>query len=565
MKTALQGILEHFEPLVETVHEPLLVLDATMQVKLASRAFCAISGNESSEVIGASLWDIDDGYWDVPGIRQLLETDLKVTPAIRDRRIELESHKRPRQVLTVNARFVQAYGVVLFTIANTTNATNVAPAGAESLTEELEARVRERTQELEDERRIALALAEKAEEAKVVAIEASKALQRSEAQLRQSQKMEAVGRLAGGVAHDFNNLLTVILSCSTFVMQDLKPEEQAYLDILEIRRAADRAASLTRQLLQFSRKGSIEPQLFNPNEKIAILKLMLARLLGEDVELVTHLAPDLGCVYIDPTAFEQIVVNLAVNARDAMPDGGRLLIESNVAHVDEGYAAAAKGAFIPPGEYVTVSVSDTGVGMDLSMQQHIFEPFFTTKEVGQGTGLGLSTVYGIAKQAGGYVSVYSELGKGTTFRVYLARRDMPATETRERRTQATYTGTEAVLVVEDDKQIRMLCKRALSGAGYQVEVVADGIEALRICEDEGRVFDLLLTDVVMPGMSGTQLASRLAKTRPDMKLLFMSGYTPNAIAPHGVSGSAVALLAKPFTLAGLTKSIREVLDTTEAS
>ncbi|HJQ31476.1 MAG TPA: response regulator [Pyrinomonadaceae bacterium] len=383
---------------------------------------------------------------------------------------------------------------------------------------------------------------------------------RLEEQLRQAQKMEAVGRLAGGVAHDFNNLLTVINGYSDLLAKRLRAEDPLRLNVEEIRKAGERAASLTRQLLAFSRKQVLQPKVIDLNEVVRETEKMLRCLIGEDIELRASLGPWLGSVKADPGQMEQVLMNLAVNARDAMPRGGKLTISTENVYLDEEYAA--HHVTVAPGRYVILAVSDTGTGMDEQTKARIFEPFFTTKVAGKGTGLGLSTVYGIVKQSGGYVWVYSEVGRGTTFKIYLPRVDEGAQGYRQSPAPAQaqeLRGTEAVLLAEDDELVRNMTRIILSDHGYKVQAAANGAAALSIFERTEGPIHLLLTDVVMPGISGRELADRLTRLRPEMKVLFMSGYTEDAIVHHGVLDEGVNFIQKPFTPDDLARKVREVL------
>jgi PAS domain S-box-containing protein len=388
---------------------------------------------------------------------------------------------------------------------------------------------------------------------------------RLEAQLRQAQKMEAVGRLAGGVAHDFNNMLTAIKSYSQLVLADLAmadalAAEALAADVREIDRAADRAAQLTKQLLAFSRQQVLEPRVLDLNETVGGVEAMLRRLIGADVEVRTRLAPTLGRVQADPGQLEQVLMNLAVNARDAMPGGGTLTIETANVELDGRYARGHAG--VEPGPYVMLAVSDTGVGMDPATQARIFEPFFTTKAAGKGTGLGLSTVYGIVEQSDGHVEVYSTPGLGTTFKVYLPRLDAALEDVhREERDAVPRDGSETILLVEDDETVRAVARRVLQRAGYTVLEAANGAQALRLCEHADQAIDLVVTDMVMPELGGRELATRLRARRPEMRFLFMSGYTEDAALRANLLEASAAFLGKPYTPTALAGKVREVLET----
>ncbi len=381
-----------------------------------------------------------------------------------------------------------------------------------------------------------------------------------EEKLRVSQKMEAIGSLAGGVAHDFNNLLSVILSFTGFALEGVLAGDPLKADLLEVQKAAERAVLLTRQLLAFSRKQMLRPVLLDLNQTAVEVEAMLRRILGEDIDFVQVLAPDLGLTMVDPGQLAQVFMNLAVNSRDAMPAGGKLTIETANVEIDEEYATCHVA--VTPGSYVQLAITDTGCGMDEQTKAKLFEPFFTTKPMGKGTGLGLSTVYGIVKQSGGNIWVYSEPDCGTTFKIYLPRihadttvaLTKPVTVCRQPR------GTETILVVEDEEALRGVAKRSLERAGYKVVTASDGDDALLRASQEAGTIHLLLTDVVMPRMNGKLLALELLKTRPMLKVLFMSGYTDDAIVHHGVLDAGTHFLAKPFTSVDVTRKVREVLD-----
>jgi PAS domain S-box-containing protein len=382
---------------------------------------------------------------------------------------------------------------------------------------------------------------------------------RLEEQFRQSQKMEAVGQLAGGIAHDFNNLLTAILGNTQLLLRDLPPGDAMRGDVEEIRKASERAAGLTRQLLAYSRRQMLQPEILDLNVVVGEMDRMLQRLIGEHITLVTVPAPDLGSVRADPSQIEQVLVNLVVNARDAMPTGGRLTIETANMEIDASYAQQHLGA--SPGTYAMLAVTDTGTGMDATVRAHLFEPFFTTKEVGKGTGLGLATVYGIVKQSGGYISVYTEVGHGSSFKVYLPRVPGPPPAAAPAAPRpAAARGSETVLVVEDDPAVLSLSCRALEAEGYTILCASDGSDALRIVERHGGEIHLLLTDVVMPGMSGRQLAEQMAARRTGIRILYMSGYPGDAAVHHGAFVRGSHFLQKPFSPDGLTRKVRETLD-----
>jgi PAS domain S-box-containing protein len=386
-----------------------------------------------------------------------------------------------------------------------------------------------------------------------------------ENQLRQSQKMEAVGRLAGGVAHDFNNLLTIMTGYSEMVLEDTPSDDPRREPLQEIQEACSRASELTRQLLIFSRHQVVKPRQVSPADVVAGFEKMLQRLIGEDIDLVTGCAPDVGHVRIDPGQLEQVVLNLAVNARDAMPGGGQLTIELRNVELDERYSQEHLG--VRPGRYVLLAVTDTGMGMTEEVKSKVFEPFFTTKKMGKGTGLGLSTVYGIVTEAEGSVNVYSEPGRGTTFKVYLPRIDAPASEKERIGVEAETPppgGFETILIVEDEEPVRLLTRRLLNQWGYRAIEAADPNQALEPAQAHDGPIHLMITDVIMPQMSGRELAERIGPDRPEMRILFTSGYTDEAIVRHGVLEAKVNFLAKPFSPENLARRVREILDAADS-
>jgi two-component system cell cycle sensor histidine kinase/response regulator CckA len=387
---------------------------------------------------------------------------------------------------------------------------------------------------------------------------AEEALRQSELQLRQAQKMEAIGSLAGGVAHDFNNLLSVILTYSEMLLSEIPATDPAREDLEEIKKAGQRAAALTRQLLLFSRQQVTQPKVLDLNEVLSGMDKMVRRLIGEDIEFASVLSQSLGQVFVDPSNMDQVIMNLIVNARDAMPRGGKLTLETADVSLDETYAAQHLG--VKPGNYVMLAVSDTGTGMDEATQARIFEPFFTTKERGKGTGLGLSTVFGIVQQSEGCIWVYSELGKGTTFKIYLPRADGMTERAEPAKVVRSLRGTETILLVEDEDTVRKVAFSVLRRHGYRVLEARNAGEALLICEKEGERIDLLLSDVVMPQMSGPEVAKRIAQTRPGIKVLCMSGYTDETVFRHGILEAGIAFIQKPITPESLLSKVREVLD-----
>lgn len=384
---------------------------------------------------------------------------------------------------------------------------------------------------------------------------------RAEAELRESQKMDAIGRLAGGVAHDFNNMLGIINGYAELLLMNLKEDDPLHREVLQILKAGNRAADLTRQLLAFSRKSIVQPKVININTIVEGMGKMLQRLIGEDIRMSLEMAADIGHVKVDPGLIEQVILNLAVNARDAMPVGGRLTIETRNMELDESFSR--RHISVTPGSYVMLAVSDTGTGMDEATRQRIFEPFFTTKEKGKGTGLGLSMVYGIVKQNNGSIWVHSEPGQGAAFSIYLPRIAEAVELKQNVLAEPIARGTETLLIVEDEEAVCMLVKQMLLSAGYHVLTAVNGGEALMLLERRREPVHLLLTDVVMPGMSGREVAERLLTIHPEMKVLFMSGYTDNTIVHHGVLDPGAHFIEKPFTMTAVQQKVREILDSGE--
>jgi PAS domain S-box-containing protein len=379
-----------------------------------------------------------------------------------------------------------------------------------------------------------------------------------EQKLRQMQKMEAVGRLAGGIAHDFNNLLTAIIGCAELALAQVDTDDPLWGDIEQIRHAGNSAASLTRQLLAFSRKQLLQPQTIDLNAIVARTTELLRRLIGEHIDLRSRLTEPLHCVSADPGQVEQVIVNLALNARDAMPQGGILLLETANVELDESYVADHPGS--TAGEHVMLAISDTGIGMDHAALEHLFEPFYTTKELGKGTGLGLATVYGIVKQSGGSIFVYSEPNRGTSFKIFLPRAENALDMASAPMPIPTgLHGTETILLVEDQPEVRSVVQKLLARHGYTVLAAGDGEEALHAAREHPGRIDLLITDVVMPDVNGRALAEQFLRQRPEARELYMSGYTNDAIVQRGIIERSLAFIQKPFTPTGLLRKIREVL------
>lgn len=380
-----------------------------------------------------------------------------------------------------------------------------------------------------------------------------------EKQLLQSQKLEAIGRLAGGIAHDFNNLLSAITGYCELIRMQLHTEDPLYKKIEQISKCGERASALTRQLLAFSRQQVFQLKVLNMNDIVLDIENMLRRLIGENIAFRTALSEKLGIIKADPSQMEQIILNLVINARDAMPNGGHLTLETSNIWLDEGYAQMHFS--VTPGEYIMIAVTDTGSGMDEATKAHIFEPFFTTKEQGKGTGLGLATIYGIVKQSSGNIWCYSELGKGTTFKVYLplySHDTIPVHSTKP--VSKFKQGQETILVTEDEESVREIACEFLRLTGYKVLSAANGGEALMLCQNYKDTIHLLLTDVIMPGISGKQLAQTLSQLRPNLKVLYTSGYTDNSIVHHGILDDGIPFLQKPYNMESLNQKVRDILD-----
>jgi len=511
-ETALRASEERFRALVENSSDALLLLDAEGRLVYTPPSTERHLGWKPDQLIGRSIFDFVH-----PDDRELAAARLSDMLQGASARVEAEM------------RFLHADGAYR----------TVESIGVNRLADPSVGAIVLNTRDVSDRRRL-------------------------EAQLRLSQKMEAVGQLAGGVAHDFNNLLTAILGYCNLMLDDVSKEDPLRNDLEEIRSAGERAAGLTRQLLAFSRRQMLQPQGVDVNVLVQQMEKLLRRLLSEGVELVTSYAPDLRSITVDPASIEQILVNLAVNARDAMPAGGRLSIETMNVELDAVYADTH--VTVVPGKYVMLAVSDTGAGMDAATRARVFEPFFTTKEQGKGTGLGLATVYGIVKQSGGYIWVYSEPGHGTVFKIYFPPAET-ATTTASAETKADLhhaRGLETVLLVEDEDAVRALAREVLRRQGYVVIEAHHGLDALRLAERHTDDIHLMITDVVMPHMSGRELAERLSAARPRMKVLFMSGYTDHVAMSRAVTPGSW-FLQKPFTPDVFAKKVRQVLDAEQSA
>jgi chemotaxis methyl-accepting protein methylase/signal transduction histidine kinase/ActR/RegA family two-component response regulator len=510
--TDLQQSRDFALSIVDTIRHPLLVLGMNRRVMSANRSFYGVFHTSAAETEGRSLFELGDGHFDTPELRTRLDKVLHDEDSFENFEFEGDFAKIGRKVILFSANRLTALQMVLLTM--------------EDITER------------------------KAMET---------ALRGSEEQLRQSQKMEAVGRLAGGIAHDFNNLLTVVMGHSDMLLSGVPGEAPDQESLEAIRGATERGASLTQQLLAFSRRQVLQPKVLDLGDLIAEYERMLRRLIGEHIELIVNCSPELWRVKADPGQLGRVVMNLALNARDAMPQGGTLTMELGNVHLDEAGAAELQ---LTPGRYAMLAVSDTGTGMDAETLDHLFEPFFTTKGRGVGTGLGLPVVFGIVEQSGGAIRCHSEVGRGATFRIYLPRVEEsvksgagPGAALSE-----APSGSEVVLLVEDEDGVRSLARRILERSGYTVIEARHGKEGLSVCESHAGPIQLLVTDVLMPGIGGRELAERSLLLRPEMKVLFMSGHTDDAVLDLGIKLHGTPFLQKPFTLVQLAKKVREVLD-----
>jgi len=511
-EAALRASEERFRALVENSSDALLLLDAEGRVTYVTISSQRHLGWKPEEMVGRSIFDF-------------LHADDRETITAR----MAETLQDPAAPISAEVRFLHADG----------NERTMEVVGVNRLGDSSVRAIVIKARDITDKRRL-------------------------EEHLRQVQKMEAVGALAGGVAHDFNNLLTAILGYCNLMLDDVPKEDPLRQDLEEIRSAGERAAALTRQLLAFSRRQMLQPQIVDINTLVRQLEKLLHRLLSEDIVLVTALAPDLHTVKVDPASIEQVLVNLAVNSRDAMPEGGQLTIETANVELDSAYAETH--VTVIPGQYVMLAVGDTGEGIDAATKARIFEPFFTTKEQGKGSGLGLATVYGIVKQSGGYIWVYSEVGHGTVFKVYFPLAESHASPAHAAGSDADLKkqGWETVLLVEDEDAVRALAREVLRRYGYVVLESRHGVDALRLAERHTDDIHLMITDVVMPHMSGRELAERLCSVRPKMKVLFMSGYTDHAVMNRALTPGS-SFLQKPFTPETFARKVRQVLDAAEAS
>jgi len=592
-----------FQTLFESAPGLYLVLEPDLTIAAVSDAYLRATMTERAAILGRGIFDVFPDNPEEPeatGVENLRASLARVLAGKEPDTMAFQKYdiRRPesegggfeeRHWSPVNSPVLGADGAVAYIIHRVEDVTDfvrLKHQGNEQtrLTEELkiraermEAEIFRRAQEIQDANRMLREfqgeleervltrtgeLRRANEELKREIAERERtedALLRSEEQLRQSQKLEAVGRLAGGIAHDFNNLLTVILSYSDILLRDDAPYGPIRTGLEEIKAAGERAASLTHQLLAFSRQQVLEPEILDVNEVLTQLSQLLKRVLGEDIELHLLLAPVLDSVKADRSQLDQVVMNLAVNARDAMPQGGRLNLETANVTLDEATGESDFG--VRPGSYVMLAVSDTGVGMDAATKARVFEPFFTTKERGKGTGLGLSTVFGIVKQSGGTIYVYSEPGVGTAFKIYIPRVEGSQAPVQRVPAEARGArGTETILLVEDEDQVREVAGAILRAAGFHVLMAATPAEAILLCEGSPERIDLVLTDVIMPKMNGRQLAERILRLRPEIRMLFMSGYTDDMILHNGILELGASFIQKPVTPDSLTRKVRDVLD-----
>ena len=514
IEKGLRASEEKYRTLMESSLDSIIMLDTERRIVSCNQGFCNLLGYNRDEVEGKSVRLIHVSDKTFNSFGEYAYPILKKEGSLRD---ELDLVRKDGVIITVE--------FVMSAIRSSDGSVSGYLSIARDITER-----------------------KRAEQEK-------QALQE---QLRQSQKMEAIGLLSGGIAHDFNNMLTIISGSAQLSMMDLQEGDPLRANLEEIKKASDRAADLTRQLLAFSRKQILEMKVVDLNEVLQRMDKMLRRLIGENIQLKIIAAEPLGKVKVDYGQIEQVIINLCINARDAMPEGGNLTIETANVELDEEYAR--KHIAVQQGPYVMLAISDTGGGMTPEVKERIFEPFFTTKEMGKGTGLGLSTVYGIVKQSGGNIWVYSEPDQGTTFKIYLPRVEGPLEEIEEEVVGELPRGHETILVVEDEEPVRRLAMRVLKGQGYRVLEAEDGDKAFMFCEKFKEPIHLILTDVVMPGLSGRKLAERLQQIHPEAKVLYMSGYTDNAIAHHGILEPGINFIQKPFTVGSLSRKVREVLD-----
>jgi len=508
---ALRDSREYLNNLINCIGDPIIVKDRDHKIVLINEAFCSFTGMKREDLIGTTSFL---GF-SLELAKSLWEDEEEVFITRKERQTEdvfIDKQGNPRTLMAKKSLLTDKDGNLQLVLV---------------------------TRDISEYKRL-------------------------EAQFLQSQKMEAIGVLAGGVAHDFNNLLNVINGYSELLIEDLQPEDPMRQDLEQVRDAGQRAATLTSQLLAFGRKQILQPETIDLNLAITQMSSMLRRLIGEDIEFEVNPLSSLGMINADQSKIQQIILNLVVNARDAMPEGGKLTVET--LNVDFEAPYIKEHPVANPGSYVMLAISDNGTGMDAQTQARIFEPFFTTKAKGKGSGLGLATVYGIVKQSNGYIWVYSEPGKGTTVKIYFPRiHEKQSGAATPKIQNSGFIGSETVLVVEDEASVRTLAVRILIDHGYYVLEASNGSEALRIAKEYEGKLHMIVTDVIMPGMSGKTMAAQLEAMRPDIKVLYISGYTDNAIVHHGILDSNVAFLQKPFSIEGLARKVREVLDAAAGS